>query len=288
MSLISNFLDRRIPQTLWSCMIPLLILADPAGAQVDNDFSPRTFHGAPLVASVQSGPSKQSGASVFRNYRYDSNGLLLVIEQGSDSLGVTLEVTFESDAGGRPVKASAVFMGNLGWTESYSYDEKGRLDTWTKLNPRTGVETVSRRHVYDEEGRQVKTIFVRAGRDAEETTRSFDASNRLLQEETTSEGEFVRRTSYEYDASGCLAKQVAVRSKGRVEVQVWKRGENCRADQRTTRTFGGKANVVDMTYDEKGNLVSESTLRDGASTPEVMSWTYEFAKAVPETVETTQ
>ena len=140
-------------------MIPLLILANPAIGQLDSDFSPRSFNGSPLVASVQVDARKPGGPSIFRNYRFDSQGTLRTIEQGSDTLGVTLEVTFESDSEGRPVKASAVFMGNLGWTEGYSYDEKGRLETWVKSNPRTGVETVSERHIYDEAGRQVVRTF---------------------------------------------------------------------------------------------------------------------------------
>ncbi|MDE0888545.1 MAG: hypothetical protein OSA40_03710 [Phycisphaerales bacterium] len=288
MILISHLLDRRLPRAIWARLIPVLILANPAVGQLGNDFSPRAFNGKPLVASVRGVPASSDGLSVFRNYRFNSEGRLLRIEQGSSTLGVTLEVTFEADPEGRPVKASAMFMGNLGWTETYSYDEKGRLETWKKLNPRTGVETVSRRHVYDEEGRQLKTILVRAGRPPEETARTFDASNRVLQEESTSEGKLVRRTEFEYDASGCLAKQVSVLSKGQVEVREWTHGADCQANQLRIRSFGGKTNVVEMTYDGKGNLVAESTLREGRSTPEVQQWTYEFAEAVSEKAEASE
>ena len=290
MNLISKTLNRRIPKAIWIGILPLLILANPAIGQLDNDFSPRSFHGAPLVASVQLDAKKPGGPSIFRNYRFDSQGTLRTIEQGSDTLGVTLEVTFESDSEGRPVKASAVFMGNLGWTESYSYDEKGRLEAWVKLNPRTGVETVSKRHIYDEAGRQVKTVFVQAGRPPEATTRTFDASNRVLQEDVNSEDKFVRRITLEYDASGCLAKQVTLLTKGRVEIREWKHRGNCQVDQLEIRTFGGKINLVEMTYDGKGNLTTETTVRTGSASPEVKRWTYEFEGTTPkpETPETSE
>ncbi len=281
MNLRSKTLNRRISTAIWIGMIPLLILANPAIGQLDSDFSPRSFNGSPLVASVQVDARKPGGPSIFRNYRFDSQGTLRTIEQGSDTLGVTLEVTFESDSEGRPVKASAVFMGNLGWTEGYSYDEKGRLESWVKSNPRTGVETVSERHIYDEAGRQVKTIFVRAGRPPEATTRTFDASNLLLQEEVNSDGKFVRRVTLESDESGCLEKQVTLLTKGRVEIREWKHNENCQVDQLKTRTFGGKIDVVEMAYDGKGNLTTETTIRAGSSSPELKRWTYEFEATTP-------
>jgi hypothetical protein len=288
MILISHLLDRRLPRAIWARLIPVLILANPAVGQLGNDFSPRAFNGKPLVASVRGVPASADGLSVFRNYRFNSEGQLLRIEQGSSTLGVTLEVTFESDSEGRPVKASAMFMGNVGWSETYSYDEKGRLETWKKLNPRTGVETVSRRHVYDEDGRQLKTISIRAGRPPEETARTFDGSNRVLQEESTSEGKLIRRDDFEYGASGCLVKQVSVLSRGPVEVREWTHGANCQASQLRIRSFGGKTSVVEMTYDGKGNLLAKSTVREGRSTPEVQQWTYEFAEAVPEKNETSE
>ena len=278
MNLIHRLVGRRVLQSFWSRLILFPFLATPAFAQLDMDFSPRTFQGTPLVASVQADSTQPGGPMIFRNYRFDSEGRLLQIEQGSETLGVTLEVGFESDAEGRPVQVSAVFMGNLGWIETYAYDDAGRIESWTKLNPRTQVETVSRRHVYDEEGRQVKTVFVQAGRTPEETTRTFDASNRVLQEETTSDGKMTRRIDFEYDASGCLVKQVTLLGRGPVEVREWEHGKDCRPDRLKIRTFAGKITTVTMTYDGKGNLLTESTLREGKPAPTVQRWTYEFPK----------
>ncbi len=282
MNLIHRLVARRSLQSIWSRAILFLFLANPAFAQLDMDFSPRAFKGAPLVATVQADSITPGGPMIFRNYRFDSQGRLLQIEQGSETLGVTLDVGFESDAEGRPVKVSAVFMGNLGWIETYAYDDAGRVESWKKLNPRTEVETISRRHVYDETGRQVKTIFVQAGRTPEETTRTFDASDRVLQEETTSDGKMIRRVDFEYDSSGCLVKQVTVLGRGQTEVREWEHGDDCRPGRLKIRTFGGKATVVTMTYDGKGNRLTESTLREGKAAPTVQRWTYDFSKPAPD------
>ena len=53
MNLIHRLVARRSLQSIWSRAILFLFLANPAFAQLDMDFSPRAFKGAPLVASVQ-------------------------------------------------------------------------------------------------------------------------------------------------------------------------------------------------------------------------------------------
>ncbi len=79
-------------------------------------------------------------------------------------------------------------------------------------------------------------------------------------------------------------------NKGGVEKREWKHRGNCQVDQLEIRTFGGKINLVEMTYDGKGNLTTETTVRTGSASPEVKRWTYEFEGTTPkpETPETSE
>ena len=81
-----------------SVMLAFLIVIVSGGealAQLDTNFEPRTFAGSPTLARAVGQPTKAGGPTLFRNYRFDSNGVLMAIEQGTDAMGTTLEVAFE-------------------------------------------------------------------------------------------------------------------------------------------------------------------------------------------------
>lgn len=247
-----------------------------AVAQLDTNFEPRTFAGSPTLARAVAQPTKEGGPSLFRNYRFDSNGVLTAIEQGTDAMGTTLEVAFESDPKGRPVRMTTTFMGNTGWIETFAYDDDGRLVEWTKVNPRANTVIESRRHVHDEGGRRIRTISTRTGRPSEDTDRTFDEAGRVVLERTTSDGKFVREEVFDYDDQGCLVGSNVTMSKGRRSSRRWERGPDCRSVRETVRSFAGKTTVIESTYDDKGNPLSETTLREGATRPGVITWTFEY------------
>ncbi|MHC4794642.1 MAG: hypothetical protein ACYTDE_10145 [Planctomycetota bacterium] len=254
-----------------------------ATAQLDTNFEPRTFAGSPTLARAVAQPAKEGGPVLFRNYRFDSDGVLTAIEQGTDAMGTTLEVSFESDSEGRPVRMTTVFMGNTGWIETFEYDDDGRLVEWTKTNPRANTVIESRRHVHDEDGRRIRTVSTRAGRPSEETDRTFNEAGKVVLERTTSEGKIVREEVFDYDARGCLVGTNVTMSKGRQSSRRWERGPDCQSVRETVRSFAGKTTVIETTFDDKGNPVSETTLREGATRPGVITWSYEYpAVAVPE------
>ena len=260
------------------CLIALVSHGN-AMAQLDTNFEPRTFFGSPTLARAVAQPTKEGGPSLFRNYRFDSNGVLTSIEQGTDAMGMTLEVAFESDSKGRPVRMTTVFMGNTGWIETFEYDDDGRLVEWTKINPRSNSTIESRRQVHDENGRRIRTVSNRAGRPSEETDRTFDEAGRVVLERTTTEGRLVREEVFDYDDRGCLVGSNVMLSKGRRSSRRWERGPDCRSVKETVRTFAGKTTVIESTYDGKGNPIGETTLREGANRPGVITWNYEYPVA---------
>ena len=247
-----------------------------AAGQLDTNFEPRSFAGSPTLVRAVAEPTKAGGPKLFRNYRFDSKGALTAIEQGTDAMGTTLEVAFESDAVGRPVRMTTTFMGNTGWIETFEYDDDGRLVEWTKINPRANSTIESRRHVHDENGRRIRTVSNRAGRPSEETDRTFDEADRIVLERTTADGQFVREEVFDYDDRGCLVGTNVTLSKGRRSSRRWERGPDCRSVRETIRTFAGKTTTVESTYDEKGNQLSETTRREGVDRPTVITWTYEY------------
>jgi len=254
-----------------------------ATAQLDTNFEPRTFAGSPTLARAVAQPAKEGGPVLFRNYRFDSDGVLTAIEQGTDAMGTTLGVSFESDSEGRPVRMTTVFMGNTGWIETFEYDDDGRLVEWTKINPRANTVIESRRHVHDEDGRRIRTVSTRAGRPSEETDRTFNEAGKVVLARTTSEGKIVREEVFDYDERGCLVGTNVTMSKGRQSSRRWERGPDCRSVRETVRSFAGKTTVIETTFDDKGNPVSETTLREGATRPGVITWSFEYpAVAVPE------
>lgn len=274
---------RRVrPASIAFLFFAALVSSGSAMAQFDTNFEPRTFAGSPTLARAVAQPTKDGGPSLFRNYRFDANGQLTAIEQGTDAMGTTLEVAFESDAEGRPVRMTTTFMGNTGWIETYGYDD-GRLVEWTKINPRSNTVIESRRHVHDENGRRIRTVLNRAGRPSEETDRTFDEAGRVVLERTTSEGKFVREEIFDYDERGCLVGSNVTLSKGRSSSRRWERGPECRSIRETVRSFAGKTTVIESTYDQRGNPLSETTLREGATRPGVITWSFEYpAETVPE------
>lgn len=268
------------PASLALIVLVIFVFQGSALAQFDTNFEPRTFAGSPTLARAVAEPTKEGGPSLFRNYRFDSKGVLTAIEQGTDAMGTTLEVAFESDSKGRPVRMTTTFMGNTGWIETFDYDDDGRLIEWTKINPRANTVIESRRHVHDEEGRRIRTISTRTGRPSEDTDRTFDESGRVVLERTTSQGDFVREEVFDYDEQGCLVASNITMSKGRRSSRRWERGPDCRSVRETVRSFAGKTTVIESTYDAKGNPLSETTLREGATRPGVITWTFDYPAAV--------
>ena len=266
-----------------SIMLAFLIVIVSGGealAQLDTNFEPRTFAGSPTLARAVGQPTKAGGPTLFRNYRFDSNGVLMAIEQGTDSMGTTLEVAFESDDKGRPVRMTTVFMGNTGWIETFEYDDDGRLVGWEKINPRANTVIESRRHVHDENGRRIRSVSTRTGRPSEETDRTFDDAGRVVLERTTTNGDLIREEVFDYDEQGCLVGSNLTLTKGRRSSRRWERGPDCRSVRETVRSVAGKTTVIESTYDEKGNPVSETTLREGATRPGVITWNYEYPATI--------
>ena len=275
-------LHARPASILLICLI-VLVSRGEAMAQLDTNFEPQTFAGSPTLARVVGQPTKVGGPTLFRNYRFDSKGALTSIEQGTDEMGTTLEVAFESDSEARPVRMTVTFMGNTGWIETFEYDDGGRLVEGTKINPRSNSTIESRRQVHDENGRRIRTVSNRAGRPSEETDRTFDEAGRVVLERTTADGQFVREEVFDYDEGGCLVGSNVTLAKGRRSSRRWERGPDCRSVRETVRTFAGKTTIIESTYDEKGNPLSETTRREGVDRPVVITWNYEYpASAAPE------
>jgi len=102
----------------------------------------------------------------------------------------------------------------------------------------------------------------------------------VVLERTTTNGDLIREEVFDYDEQGCLVGSNLTLTKGRRSSRRWERGPDCRSVRETVRSVAGKTTVIESTYDEKGNPVSETTLREGATRPGVITWNYEYPAAV--------
>lgn len=81
---------------------------------------------------------------------------------------------------------------------SFEYDELGRLITERRVDPATGVDTVARRHAYDDQGRPIATTDA-LGRT---TTATYDALGRVAASRDAAGGV----TTFEYDNGDRITK----------------------------------------------------------------------------------
>lgn len=245
--------------------------------QLDTDFSPRAFEGSPSTVRIES--SEEGKVGLFRIYSFDEKGHITKVEQGSNRLGTTMTVDYLTDDSGRVLSSSANFMGNPTIKTIYTYDEKGRPTGHKISQLSSGKATGSLLIEYDENGHAVRETATHPPRLGEVLIRTFDSNDRPATEIVQSGERTIRTTTLTYNEKGCLVRRVIVLPSDREDWTVWVYEEEaCRAVTKDhTNAIGNRA-VTSYTYDDHGNVLSESKVRPGNKTQSTiaLNWTYTY------------
>ncbi len=204
------------------------------------------------------------------NYTYDARGRMTgsVSEEKRD--GQTLDKTtarFTYNANGTP--ASATYTHSDGASESLVYDEKGNLLRQTVVyGDDTPSDTTT--YTYNSKGYQTSSIY-QAGDYAYTTQYTYDASNNLIAEKSTSNEGPGWDTVYTYDAAGnCLTETYSSYGNYTSKTVRTFNAAGRRLSEKSSTDFGdhdSTASAMTYTYDAAGNLVKEvyslTTVWDG-------------------------
>ena len=168
-------------------------------------------------------------------------------------------------------------MGNPTIKTIYTYDEKGRPTGHKISQLSSGKATGSLLIEYDENGHAVRETATRPPRLGEVLIRTFDSNGRPATEIVQSGERTIRTTTLTYNEKGCLVRRVIVLPSDREDWTVWVYEEEaCRAVTKDRTNAIGNRAVTSYTYDDHGNVLSESKVRPGNKTQSAiaLNWTY--------------
>ncbi len=177
---------------------------------------------------------------------YDGEGRITSVES-ADPEGQTLSsFTYSYDPEGRIASEASSVTGEDGAARSAS-----RVFTYTPAGKLASVEATedgaayTERYAYDGAGN--RTHLVREGTDADEVTYTYDASDRLISEESATHG----TTNYTYDADGQLISKASPEESFTYAYGV---------EGRLEAVMAGDLLLMAAVYDGDGNKAGSSTL----------------------------
>ncbi len=169
----------------------------------------------------------------------------------------------------------------IGGVYTRAYDEKGNLLTDTYASD-DGKAAYSNTYTYDSAGRILTHDTNDSHYATGHTEFSYDAAGKLVTETFSNSENYTAKTDFTYGPEGKIAEKVTVYDK-QEDRTVYTYDENGRLvkEERTVRA-GEKvlqSSSVEYTYDEAGNKLTQTEIREG-NPVRVEEWTYNEAGKV--------
>ena len=157
---------------------------------------------------------------------------------------------------------------------TYNYDEQGKLQTVEMTYMTSGYGET---YTYDENGNLVSKVKLSNNKVSGTETYTYDEKgNLLIEEHTFSSTQYYAKTTYTYDEQGRLLKKEGYNTNGGSSTVTYtcdEDGKLLTSDRIDSDGYTEKR-TYSYTYDEYGNLLSESALDE--NTGVVYKTTYEY------------